>query len=60
MRINLDRAILHRGVNLTTGTAGQALGSKLTWEGSMSRKKQQINCLCGRKALGEGPAAALK
>lgn len=48
------------GVNVTTGTAGQALGSELTWEGSTDRKSEQTNCLCCRRALGKGPATALK
>ena len=60
MRIDLDRAVLHRGVNLTTGPAGKALSNELTGEGSTARKSDQTNCLHGRRALGEGPATALK
>lgn len=49
----MGRAVLPRAVNVTMGTAGQGLGSELTWEGSTARS-EQTHCLWGRRALGEG------
>lgn len=54
MRLDLGKAVLDRGVNLIVGTAGQALGSELTWEGSTARKNEQTHWFWGRRALGEG------
>lgn len=58
MRIDLDRAVLHRRVRALL--TGPCCPGKLAWEGRTARKREQINCHHGRRALGEGPATALK